>query len=907
VSEHKKKLIEVALPLEAINRASAREKSIRHGHPSTLHLWWARRPLAACRAILFAQLVDDPSSRPDLYPTEEMQVAARARLFSLIEELVLWENIGNERVLRAAKAEIAQSTSGSFLAVADPFAGGGSIPLEAKRLGLEVFANDLNPLPVLINTVMLNVAGRFAFNDPISGGMAQNPQQALATDVTHWAQKLQDEVQRRVGTNYVATPEGGSSLVYFWARTIQCPNPPCSVLVPLVGSWVANGRKGKEQSFFPLLAADGKNYDVDVRKGAPTTAGTMERQGGICLRCGGTFPLDYVKSEGNAGRLGARLLAVQYEQSGIKILRPATDEDRLSADVDAPQAEWLDQLLSTHPQYMAPPRYGLTTFRDLFLPRQLATMIAFVDALPEIRDAILSQAEQVLSSGDQRSFMEGGTGAHAYADSLTMLLALSIGRLANRASTLCIWDAPGQTVQQVFARQAYSMTWLFAEANPFSGATGSYMSQVGYLARVIERLPAGQGYVTQGPAQDVSLPHGVVVSTDPPYYDSVPYAELSDYFLVWLRPMLQKVMPGVFDTVLSPKSDELVADHVRHGGKENASAFFDAGLARVFSRVREVHSDEIPMTVYYAFKADDTGWETFLSSLLKSGWLVSGTWPVRTEQASGLRQVGRNALASSVVVVCRKRSYEAEAVTRRAFVNALKVELPNALREMQQGSVAPVDMAQAAIGPGMGVFSRYSRVLEADGSDMTVRTALALINQALDEVLVEQEGDFDPETRFALKWFSQFGWSEAASGEADVLARAVNTTVGLLERGGIFRAAAGKARLLEPSEMSAHWNPADDRAISVWEVAVRLGHALLFEGTDQASAWMRESASRVNLDSVKELTYLMYSVCEHKGWAESALLFNVLGTSWSEVAGAARSDNSSAQHQGSLDFGEDDE
>lgn len=690
----KRKLIEVALPLEAINRESAREKSIRHGHPSTLHLWWARRPLAACRAVLFAQLVDDPSAHPDRFPTDAAQAVERRRLFDLIERLAVWEGGSDQSLLRQAHAEIAACFDGPLPDVLDPFAGGGSIPLEAKRLGLRAIANDLNPLPVLLNTVMLELVDRFGRVEPVSGGMASSPAQAIAADVRYYAEILEKRVAQRLGHLYPRRPGGAEALVYFWARTVTCPNPACRRQVPLVGSWKASARKGSEAFFRPVPSHDA-GFDVEVVQGkGPEPDGTMKRTGGHCPACATAIPLPYVKAEGVAGRLGARMLAVQERQGRIRSFAPAEDQDRETAAADAPDCDWLEPTLSTHPQYMAPPRYGLTTFRDLFLTRQLAVLNGFVEELDALRDEVAADAENAgLETGDS-AYVKGGRGSEAYADGLKTILALGVSRLVNRQSTLCIWHPGRGTVEQVFARQAYSMTWSFVEANPFAGASGSFSGQIDFLAKSIEALPQGTGEVRHGPAQSVPLPRTVVVSTDPPYYDNVPYADLADFFHIWLRRMLAGTLPAIFSTVLTPKAEELVADQIRLGGKPAAQAYFENGMRDVFTRLASAQDPRVPMTIYYAFKQTEntseggvasTGWETMLEALLASGLSISGTWPIRTEQPGGLRELGRNALASSVVIVCRLRDPEAQATTRRGLLQALHAELPVALRELQQG------------------------------------------------------------------------------------------------------------------------------------------------------------------------------------------------------------------------------
>lgn len=927
----KRKLIEVALPLEAINRESAREKSIRHGHPSTLHLWWARRPLAACRAVLFSQLVDDPSAHPDKFPTEEAQAAERQRLFDLVERLVVWENINDEALLKEAHGEILKSTGGHPPAILDPFAGGGSIPLEAQRLGLEAHASDLNPVAVLINKALVEIPPKFAEQTPVFPGAVESrltwPKAlGLAEDVRRYGQWMRDEAERRIGDLYPQTKLGDGTeacvLAWIWARTVTCPNPACGIEMPLVNSWWLCKKKGKEAYIVPSVTinADGKSsvqfaIGHDPRS-APTKEddGTVSRTGARCVACGTAAPLTYVRSEGRAGRVGDALMAVVAE--GVRrrhYIAPSAlhvEAAHVTSPADVPEAVLPKAALGFRVQ-----AYGMTRYSSLFSPRQLVALNTFCDLVGEARDRAYADALSAGLSATDTGLEAGGAGAAAYADAIAVYLGLLVGRVANRLSKLTFWHTGKETVEQVFARQALSMIWVSAEANPFSDSSGNAGAQLEYLCRVVESLPAKPvASVEQANARTRSY-DSVLVATDPPYYDNVPYADLSDFFYGWLRRSLLPIMPSLMATIQTPKDDELIAEPNRHGGRQAASQFFEVGFKEVFTQIRREAPDDLPITVFYAFKQSEdeaeglarTGWQTLLEGMLKSGWEVTATWPMRTELAGGLRERGRNALASSIVLALRPRSETAETISRRGFVQVLKLELPRALRELQQGSIAPVDLAQAAIGPGMSVFSRYSRVLEADGSEMTVRTALAIINQALDEVLAEQEGDFDAETRFAVKWFSQFGWNEAPSGEADVLTRAVNTSVAALERGGIFRAAAGKARLLEPSAMSQGWNPAEDKDMSVWEVAVRLGHSLIGEGLEQTARLMGESATRVDLNAVKELAYLMYSVCERKGWAEPAMLFNALGTSWSDVSGAARVAVPAVASQGALDFSDDGE
>ncbi len=916
---HKRKLIEVALPLEAVNRESAREKSIRHGHPSTLHLWWARRPLAAARAVIFAQLVDDPSSNPQEFPTEELQRKERERLHALIERLVVWEDAQDPRLLAEARAEIEKSMGTDLPGLLDPFAGGGTIPLEAKRLGLNALGNDLNPLPVLINTVMLELVDRFGNAAPISGGLPMTPAAAMAEDLRHFAEKLEARVGAKVGHHYPQAAGGAVPLVYFWSRTVTCPNPACAAEVPLVGSWKLSDKKGSETYLIPRYRAADRVFDFSVVRGRPVADGSMARTGATCPACDAAIRLDYIKAEGVAGRMGARLLATQVRHGKLRSFAEADEAQREAAvSVEPVEASFLDPEMSTHSQYMAPPRYGLTTFRNLFSARQLATLIAFVETLDELDREVLESCRRAGLADDDVRYADGGAGARAYADAMRILLALGIGRLVNRQSTLCIWHPGRHTVEQVFARQAYSMTWLYAESNPFAGASGSFSGQIDFLAKSLAALPAGRGHVTQGPAQVVAPPAGVVVSTDPPYYDNVPYADLSDFFLVWHRRMLRDTLP-IFPTVLSPKAEELVADHVRWGGKAAAKEFFEDGFVKVFSSLADVHDPAVPMTVYYAFRQSDaegsgsasTGWETVLEGLIRAGWLIDGTWPMRTEQAGGLRSLGRNALASSVVVVCRRRDHEFGTTDRRGFIAALEQELPAALRKLQQGQVAPVDLPQAAIGPGMAVFSRYAAVLEPDGTKMSVRSALSRINEILDQVLNEQEGDFDSTSRFAIAWYRQHGYGVGRFGDADNLARARNTSVDTMDRDEILTSRAGNVQLIKPADLSWDYDVLKDLHTSNWEALHHLIKVLERDGIAPAGDFLQAALSRpdaaVDADLVKELAHLLFRIAESHGWVKDALSFNALVTSWPEIVDVAQSPRRSAAPQGAFEFDEGDE
>jgi len=909
---YKRKLIEVALPLEDINREAAREKSIRHGHPSTLHLWWARRPLAAARAVLFAQLVDDPSAHPDKFPTPESQLAERERLFVIIRDLVKWENSTNETVLAAAHKEIWDSCDGSPPPILDPFAGGGSIPLEAQRLGLEAHASDLNPVAVLINKALIEIPPKWAGKPPVhpdaKSQLRWRGAEGLAEDVRCYGKWIRDEAERRIGHLYpkakLSDGTMATVIAWIWARTVKCPNPACGGTMPLARSFWLGKRKGNERYVQPVPDGGRVRFEIHGPDGRPRE-GTVGRTGAECLLCGTLVPLTYIRAEGKAGRMGAQLMTIVAESHNSRYYLPPNDHHEEAADVPRP-TDVPDTELSTHPQYMGTPRYGMTTWSDLFTCRQLTVLTMLSDMVMDARTRVRVDAEHAGIKVDQAS---------DYADALATYLAFTVDKTADRNSTICGWEPNMNRLRGTFQRQALPMSWDFAEANPIGGAGGDIEMSIISLSEVLDKLhSAVPAYASQADA--VSHRTGtrqLLICTDPPYYDNVPYSDIADFFYVWLRRSLRSIYPELVGTVLTPKADELVADQIRFGGKVEANRFFENGFRQVFRQIREDALPSIPIAVFYAFKqvesADggeaSTGWEVLLEGMIRSGWEITGTWPIRTEMATRTRGMDSNALASSVVLACRPRAGDTETTDRRGFLTLLRTELPWRLRELQQGNIAPVDLAQAAIGPGMGVFSRHGQVTEPDGSPMRVRTALQLINQVLDEVLAEQEGDFDTDSRWCVKWFEQMEWAAGEYGRAETLSTALNTSVSGLERAGVVRSRAGKVQLLRPSDLPDNYDPAKDARPTMWEAVLHLSRRLEQRGIESAGQLMRQMASVLDLNGVKELAYLLYSICDRKKRQDSALLFNSLVTSWPDIADVARKHAVTASVQPTMDFGDE--
>lgn len=914
----RKKLIETSIPLTDINAESVQEKSLRHGLPSTLHLYWARRPLATTRTILFAQLVDDPSSRPDLFPTEEDQRRERIRLHEIMKRLASWDNIHDAELYREARQAILNSNDGVEPAVLDPFAGGGAIPLEAQRLGCEAHASDLNPLAVIINKAMIEIPSHFCGRPSVHPTEAVHTSDGaggLADDIRYYGQLLRDTAYDKLKDLYpTVTDDNGverTVIAWIWARTVTNPNPANQVPVPLVRSWWLSKKKGHEAWIEPLVHEDGSiSYEVRHSADGPTgdKEGTVNRKGAVSIVDGTPIPLEYIRSEGKAGRIGSQLMAVIAEGDRGRLYLSATEEDIQCADVTEP---------SNKPQELLPEKalsfrvqaYGFRLWADLYTPRQLTALTTLSQTVAQVRERVLADA-RAAGMPDGERLENGGVGAQAYADAISVYLALAVSRLSDRCSSISGWDSSRSTIRNVFARQAIPMTWDYAEANPFCSSTGNFLGQVDLVAEAVENTPARPHSEAQQADAMTRDYTDVVVSTDPPYYDNIGYSDLSDYFYVWLRPMLRDVLPSVTATMLTPKAQELVANPYRHGGKAGAEQFFVNGFDTVFDRIRDTARTDVPMTVYYAYKQHgsdgvSTGWYALLEGLINAGWQITATWPVRSELSNRMLASGTNALASSIVLACRPRPEDAPRATMREFISTLRRELSAELQTLMAGGIEPVDLNQAAIGPGISVYSRYSRIVEADGSDVDVRQALEIINRIIDETLGEDGDDYDPATRFAIKWYQGYGWSGQKSGLADQLSMACGTTPGALVDDGIFEAAGGTARLLTPGELSGEWNPAKDAHTDLWEAAVRLTGVYATGGADAIVPLLAEVSQRFpSLDAIKALGFRMYHEAEKRGDTDTALQFNSLVSAWDDLAMDAHRYAESHQYgvQGNLDL-----
>ena len=906
-----KKLIEVALPLEKINAESAREKSIRHGHPSTLHLWWARRPLAAARAVIWSSLVDDPSSHPEKFPTEEDQNAERQRLFHILEDLVVWENSNDEQVLEAAKAEILKSTNGNPPALLDPFAGGGAIPLEAQRLGLEAHAHDLNPVAVTINKAMIEIPPRFAGNPPVNPDARVSTMQSswsraqgLAEDVRYYGEWMKQEAYKRIGHLYpkvkIPREQGGGEatvIAWIWARTVKCPNPACGCQMPLASSFELSKKKGKEAWIEPQFDYENKKiaYKVHLGKGkipeAPKTARGAKFK---CIMCGETTTDEYIKQESVNGRMGSALLGIVAEGKKGRLYISPTAEHFLTAQCPKPEGEYPEQELPYDPRNIWCVNYGLDTYDKLFTNRQLTALTTFSELVSEAQAKAEADAVTAGMKNDHLPLRNGGDGAKAYGEAVGVYLAFAVDRQADIGSSIASWINSIGAIRNTFGRQAIPMTWDYAEANPFSNSSGCFSNMLEWVVKCIDNFPSSQylAEVSQFDAQSDCGLRNIMISTDPPYYDNIGYADLSDFFYVWMRQSLKETYPELFSTMLVPKAEELIATPYRHDGSvEKAKDFFEDGMLSACKQMYQYAREDIPVTIYYAYKQSDSddsgtassGWETMLSAVVNAGFAITGTWPMRTERSVRTIAQGTNALASSIVLVCRKRSEDAPQTTRRNLVNLLRRELRPALKKLQDSNIAPVDLAQSAIGPGMGVFSRFRRVLEADGSVMSVRSALQVINEEVDLYFNEQVGSMDAASRFCIDLYTQCAYNNIKYGEAEILANAKSTSIPMMAAHGVLYAKAGIVHLVEREELP---DKVDSGEQNTWLLTQQLTRAMAKGGVN-ACAEIVYSMFGSNTENAKDLAYRLYTIAERKGWAEEAYAYNNLVVAWPDIQSKA--------------------
>jgi putative DNA methylase len=944
--KRRKKMIEVAIPLEAINAASAREKSIRHGHPSTLHLWWARRPLAAARSVIFCQMVDDPSAVPEEFPTEEAQENERLRLFALVSEFVLWENITNDEVLDRAREEIKRSWRRACADNADhpevaelfnpdklpgfhdPFSGGGGIPLEAKRLGLHATGSDLNPVAVTVSRATYELPGQYTDKpfsktsqdqheiEGIEKSLQDKKSYSLAQDVEFFGKMLNEKVSNIIHGNYLMPPDSsGEVLAWLWTRTVPSPNPSFrNKQTPLLTSFIISAKN--DNPAYLEIDTTGERIQFKVRREHPTDYskaknGLKVGRGAVfrCAYSGEVISPEFIREAAANNEMDVRLIAtVTSSKRKREFFPPDLSSEKIAKAVSPAWAP--DLKLANDPRNFWAANYGLDSFGKLFSSRQLACLNTFTEQLTFIRQEIVSLVSLRPSNPSCAGNCEPlATDSGKYADIICTYLALSISRLADIHNACCVWDvgpvgsksstggsARTAGVRHLFGRQTIPMAWDYAESNPIGISGGSFLSALKWVCAAIENLPSqGVGEVIQLDARTPGLCANKVVSTDPPYYDNIAYSDLSDFFYVWLKKGLKDIYPDIFKTISTPKSDELVAAPYRHGNKLKAEKFFMEGMKEALGSIISSSSKAFPVSIYYAFKQSETkdggnastGWQTFLHALISSGVEILATWPIRTELGHRMIASGTNALASSVVLICQMRPSNAQVMTRSELRRRLRVELPKALKGLERANIAPVDVAQAAIGPGMAIYSSAKAVLNPDDSPMSVREALIEINTALDEYLSQDEGDLDADSRFALTFFESYGYEERDFGDAEGLAKARNLSVAGVAEAGILKSVAGKAWLLRREQLDDEWNPLKDNRLCVWEATQHLIRTLEAGGEAAAAALLNQlkqvSGHGDLADNCKNLAYRLYNHCEKKKEAEEARAYNGLVIAWPDL------------------------
>ena len=918
----RRKLIEVDLPLDVINAESAREKSIRHGHPSTLHLWWARRPLAACRAVIFASLVDDPADCPEEFPDLDAQRAERQRLHDLIQRLVKWENGNDAPLLAAARYEIARSIARGrgdtapadpaavleYLnreakPIYDPFCGGGSIPLEAQRLGLRAIGSDLNPVAVLITKALIELPPKFANRPPVNPdadpmgltvGRGRNAQQipwrgaaGLADDVRYYGRKMREWAYQRIGHLYPQAPlPGGAAatvIAWLWARTVPCPNPACGVAMPLMTTFQASKKRGNEHWIWPDVDRQAKTVSFTVHHRKPPQnvlplERTVTRDGAVCLACHGAVTLAYVRQQARDGKMGEVMTCIVAEGDRKRIFLSTTPE--IKKIVSRASPPWKPQQSMPTTAYKVSGRaYGITHWHQLFTERQLTALTAFSDLL-----------------ADAKTLMTNDGADAEYAGAVSTYLALAVGRTADSSSKFSTWQSVGDKVAHAFTRQAIPMIWDFAEANPFSSSSQNWLGQIEWISKVLDYLPrsVNDGVSHQADAANtIHANNGPVIVTDPPYYDNVSFAELSDFFYIWLRPLLREIYPDLFSGIMVPIQEEMIAAP----RFDNAEERFESLLGQALHLIREKCSPDFPSSIFYAYKQQEqerdgvtsTGWETMLTALVNAGFQIVGTWPMRTERSGRLNAQAANTLASSVILVCRPRPAGAPVANRGEFIAALGREMPAKLDQLtREAHIAPVDLRQAAIGMGMAVYSRYGGVATLSGEPVTVRQALMAINDAVDAYLRQQAGELDSESRFCLDWLQTHPKGQGDYGTALNLALAYNLSIDdrLAQTHRLLQARQGTVSLygLDDYHTDRAYPPAGEE-ITAWECCLRMAWQMQIGDDRGGVAGCVPAARRAagRLDSVERLARILYDHHNSRHESQLAVAFNNVVTAWPEI------------------------
>lgn len=767
---------------------------------------------------------------------------------------------------------------------------------------------------------MIEIPPRFAGKAPVNPDAQVSAMrngwsraQGLAEDVRYYGEWMKQEAYKRIGHLYpkvkVPHEQGGGEatvIAWIWARTVKCPNPACGCEMPLVHSFELSKKKGNTAWIEPLYDEDKKLSFKVHHEGKPKIEGTVSRKGAVCACCGSPVGYSYIRAESNAGRMSAILMAVVAEGRRSRIYVTADDEQRLAAKIDKPEEYPCGELAKHFTGGSCVP-YGLNEFHKLFTNRQLTALTTFSELVSEAQAKAEADAVAAGMKNDHLPLRNGGDGARAYGEAVGVYLAFAVDRLADIGSSIASWINSIGAIRNTFGRQAIPMTWDYAEGNPFSNSSGCFGNMLEWVYKCIGNFPSAQfeAEVSQADAQSDCGLRNIMISTDPPYYDNIGYADLSDFFYVWMRQSLKDTYPELFNTMLVPKVEELIATPYRHDGSvENAKSFFEDGMLSACKQMYRYAREDVPVTIYYAYKQSDTddrgtassGWETMLGAIVNAGFAITGTWPMRTERGVRTIAQGTNALASSIVLVCRKRPEDAPQTTRRNLVSQLRRELRPALQKLQSSNIAPVDLAQSAIGPGMGVFSRYRRVLEADGSVMSVRSALQVINEEIDLYFNEQVGSMDTASRFCVDLYTQCAYNNIKYGEAEILANAKGTSIPMMAAHGVLYAKAGVVHLMERSELPTE---VDSNESTIWLLTQQLTHAMATGGIE-ACAKIVWGIFGSGAEAAKDLAYRLYTIAERKGWTEEGYAYNALVVAWPDIQSRAAAIKADAPEQMTL-------
>lgn len=886
----KRKLIEVALPLDEINAACKADKDRKTGTIRNLHKWFAPMPLPAWRALLFAAMIDDPEDD-----------TLRADLLGVIKQLVAnGADLPDDAALADAKARLRAQFPDGMPTVFDPFCGGGSTLIEAQRLGAPTRGSDLNPVPALITRTVTQILPKIWDGQPLHPAavgdrarLARNERQltfpaaeqsraplrgyaGIVQDVNHYAAQIQDRVLRRLSKNY-RSQDGENVVAWLWARTARCPNPSCGIDTVLTTSWWLAKRKN-ELAWLEPIVRDGR-VDITVESGrAHGQAQDSPKIGdGVfeCLACKATLDGRYLRSQGKDGRLGLRMTAVVADVAGRRRYRAPTQQDLDAAAVTDLDSSFAAVPINSGGQGIRVGLYGVSTWDEIFSPRQRIWLTALADEVARVPSVVTADG-----------------GAQEWAVAAATLLGLAVGRVAQYESTQVRWfidsrSGAGQALP-AFGRHDVPMQWDFVEPAP-SSVAGSFTGAVRSITAGLSQASRGDGVVVRQDARVARLAEPGLVATDPPYFDAIGYADHSDYFYIWHRRALKDVHPDLYGTAAAPKGGELTAIPVHHGNsKDAAREYFIEGFTEAFNNLQQSLRPDLPMLVVYASKEqkatkqEETRWSSILTAMIAADLEITGAWPIHGTGTNRMVGIGTNAVATYVVMTCRPRESTAMSISLTDFTRALRRELGPAVRDLQASSILPVDLAQAAMGPGMRIYSRYRAVLDQAGSRVPVEHAMRLINSALAEVLDEQEGELDPASRFAIRWWETYGWEPGTFGEADKAARPLGIGVDDVVRSQVATSRANKVQLRGSGAMDPRWTPTNDIQPTAWEAVHHLAHKLIDRGGELEAAELMASLGNLH-DPAMALVYRLHDIAAKKSRAADQERYNALINSWSEL------------------------